>query len=68
MPVTVSLRHIVGEIQMLGDEHTAYLNTRTSELITLSSEELRAAEEGVNLEDYPQWEQEIIEKAREVLS
>ena len=67
MPVAVSLREVVDHLNMVGDESSAYLNKTTGELILLSDEELSAAEEQENLEDYPEWQQGMIEKAREVL-
>ena len=68
MPIPVSLRAVATEMDVFGDGYTAYLNKRTGELITLSDEELSAAEEadddsGAGLD----WEEEIIAKAREVL-
>lgn len=68
MKVTVSLRDFINEMDVLSDEHTAYLNKRTGELITLSDEELSAAEDEVDLSDYPEWQQEMIEKALEKMA
>ncbi|HVF11235.1 MAG TPA: UPF0158 family protein [Abditibacteriaceae bacterium] len=67
MAIPVSLRDVVDEMSIVGDEHTAYVNRRTGELVTLSHEELSAAEEDAPLEDYPEWQREMIEKAGEVL-
>lgn len=67
MKITVSLRDLINEMDVLSDEHTAYLNKRTGELLTLSDEELSAVEDEVDLNDYPEWRQEMIEKAQEVL-
>ncbi|MBN2403327.1 MAG: hypothetical protein JXN64_13145, partial [Spirochaetes bacterium] len=39
----------------------------TGELITLSDEILRAAEDELDVEGYTGWEQDLIEKAKEVL-
>ncbi len=39
----VSLREVVEEMNIISDEHSAYLNKRTGELVTLSREELPAA-------------------------
>ncbi len=63
----VSLREVIDEMNIISDEHSAYLNKRTGELITLSLEELSAAEENDDLTGYPEWQQPMIEKAREVL-
>ena len=55
-------------MDILSDEHSAFLNRNTGELVTLSSEELSAAEEDDNIVDYPEWQQEMIIKAKEVIS
>jgi hypothetical protein len=52
---------------VVGDEYRSFLNIRTGEFVTLSNEELGAAEEGENIEDFPEWQQEMIQKASEVL-
>ena len=50
-------------------EHSAFLNRHTGELITLSGEELSAAEEDDdNIVEYPEWQQEMINKAKELIS
>lgn len=54
-------------MDVFGDENRAFLNIRTGEFTTLSSDELGAAEEGGTLEDMPEWQQEIIQKATDVL-
>ncbi len=61
------MKDVVNEMDGLMDEHQAFLNRRTGELITLSSEELSAAEDEVDISEYPDWQQEIIEKAKEVI-
>ena|ERR1035437_177232 len=38
------------------------------ELVTLSSEELSAAEEDDNIDEYPKWQQDMIIKAKEVIN
>ena len=67
MKATVSLKDVVDEMDVPGDEHSAFLHRHTGELITLSREELSAAEEDDDIDDYPEWQQEMIIKAREVL-
>jgi hypothetical protein len=67
MKATVSLKDVVNEMDVPGDEHSAFLHRHTGELITLSREELSAAEEDDDIDDYPAWQQEMIIKAREVL-
>jgi hypothetical protein len=51
----------------LNDETTAYLNKRTGELIILSDDELSQAEEDVYVSDSPEWMQEMMRQAKEVI-
>ena len=67
MGVIVSVKDVVNEMDGLMDEHQAYLNRRTGELITVSTEDLSEAEDEVDISQYPDWQQEIIEKAKEVI-
>jgi hypothetical protein len=68
MKAIVSIKDVVDEMDVPSDEHSAFLNRRTGELVTLSTEELSAAEEDDDIVDYPEWQQEMIVKAREVIS
>ena len=67
MQVIVSIKDVMDEMDILSDEHSAFLNRITGELVTLSREELSAAEENDAGDRYPAWQQEMIIKAREVL-
>ena len=68
MKTIVSIKDVVNEMDILSDEHSAFLNRNTGELVTLSDEELSAAEEDDDIVDYPEWQQEMIIKAKEVIS
>ncbi len=68
MKTIVSIKNVVDEMDILSDEHSAFLNRHTGELVTLSGEELSAAEEDDDILDYPAWQREMILKAREVIS
>lgn len=68
MKPIVSIKDVVDEMDVLSDEHLAFLNRHTGELVTLSREELSTAEEDDDIVDYPEWLQEMILKAREVIS
>jgi hypothetical protein len=56
----VKLRDVVDGLEMQGDEMTAYLNKRTGELVPTTSEELSAAEEEEDLDDYPEWQRRAL--------
>ena len=71
--MNVKLQDVVETMDVLAEETSAHLNKRTGELITLSSEEFEAAEEELeegeeaDLADYPEWQHELILKAKEIM-
>jgi hypothetical protein len=65
--VPVKLDDLVNEIEMQMDETFTYINTYTGEVITIMSEEMRAAEDEEPLEKYPDWQRENIEEAIKIL-
>ena len=67
METIVSIKDVVDEMDVPSDEHSAFLNRHTGELVTLTTEELSAAEEDDDIGDYPKWQQEMIIKAKEVI-
>jgi hypothetical protein len=67
MPLPVKLKDVIDALEMGGDENRNYLDKRTGEVILLTNEEMSAAEEEEDLTDYPDWQQESILQAHEVL-
>ena len=64
----VSLQAVVEEMDFVGEEMTAYINTKTGELFTVGDEEARFIEDGYADDDFiPDWQKEILPKVREVL-
>jgi hypothetical protein len=63
MTLPVSLQAVIDEMDTFGDEFHPYLNQLTGELVTISNEEIQAVEEGADLDDDPEWEQDLIQKA-----
>jgi len=63
----VSLHAVINAMDVPSHEHWAFLNKRTGELVTLTEEELGAAERSEPLEEYPYWQQQMIQQAREAL-
>ena len=63
----VKLQDLVEMMDVLHEQASAHLNKRTGELIMLTTEELSAAEEDEDPDDYPEWQRESIEKAREII-
>lgn len=68
MPVTIKLNDVVEALESAMEEHSYYLDKRTGEIILLTGEELRAAEEDDLISEYPDWQRDSILKAREVFS
>ena len=67
MAVQVKLKDIVEGLGFLTDEGTSYLNTTTGEVVYVTTEELRAAEEEQPLEDFPEWQHDAIRIAGEII-
>ncbi len=67
MAIVISLRDLVGEMQMLSDEHHVYLNKVTGELIMISDDDFRIAERG-ETDELAEWQEEIVQDAKKILS
>lgn len=63
----VKLGDVVDALEMQADEMSTYLNKRTGEVVPTTSEDMSAVEEEEDLDDYPEWQQETILKAKEIL-
>ena len=67
MAIVVSLRDFVGEMQILSEEAHTYINKLTGELITITDDDI-AMSELDEQEDSFEWQEEIIQTTKEVLS
>jgi PHD/YefM family antitoxin component YafN of YafNO toxin-antitoxin module len=67
MGFPVKLREIIEAIDFQTDESTAYVNKETGEIVIISEEEFHAAGDQESLENYPEWQQDNIKIAREIL-
>ncbi|KRE49039.1 UPF0158 family protein [Paenibacillus sp. Soil522] len=65
--VPVKLEDLINEVEIQMDETFTFINTQSGEVITLSREEMRAAEDEEPLEKYPDWQRENIEKAVKII-
>jgi hypothetical protein len=63
----VKLDAIIEGMESQSDEIISYLNKKTSEVIIISDEEFSAAEFEEPMEDFPEWQQEQIKIAKEIL-
>jgi hypothetical protein len=68
MAVIVSLSDVIEQMELTTDEATAYINRKTGELITLTHEEVALTEDADEAEAAPQWQKDLLPKAREVLA
>lgn len=66
MPLPVSLAEIAGDLQMLDDLSTAYLNRATGETRIVSEDDLAFADD--DDPDLPDWQREAGRRAREALA
>ncbi|MFQ6032649.1 MAG: UPF0158 family protein [Candidatus Zixiibacteriota bacterium] len=67
MGTPVKLSEIMEAMEWLPDEASSFLNRKTGEIIGVSDEEFRIAEEEQPQEEYPEWQRELIAIAREIL-
>jgi hypothetical protein len=67
MSQSVRLSAIMEVIEISSEEFSSYLNRITGHVITLPEEEISAAEEGDDLDDYPEWQRESILMASDFL-
>jgi hypothetical protein len=67
MTLPVKLNEVINALDEGGDQFSHYLDRRTGEIFMISNEEMSAAEEGEPVSEYPEWQQESILKAGEIL-
>jgi hypothetical protein len=64
----VKLSDIVEGLDFQSDESFSYLNTTTGEVVSVTTEELRAAEEDAPLDDFPDWQHDAIRIAKDIVA
>lgn len=64
----VKLSDIIDSISLQTHNTLCYLDREKGELFLVSKDQLRAAEKGDELEDDPEWQNEQVELAREILA
>jgi Uncharacterised protein family (UPF0158) len=67
MTVQVKLQDILEGMDFQSDEQSAFLNLTTGEVVSITDEELRAAENNEPLEDFPEWQHDAIRIAGEII-
>jgi hypothetical protein len=66
MPLPVSLKEFVDEMETYSDDIQAYLNRRTGDFITVSSDDRAALDD--DADDVPEWQRERLPAIRDVFS
>ena len=61
------MSEIIGVIDTQPEGSAAYVNKKTGEIVAPNEESFTAAENEEPLEEYPEWQQEDIKAAREIL-
>ena len=67
MTIIVSLREIVEAMELPNEEWASYLDPDTGEIVTVTDEDRRLVEEAVDADELPDWQREMLPKAREAL-
>src|SRR4029450_5907220 len=63
----VKLQDILEGMDFQSDEQSSFLNLTTGEVVSITDEELRAAENDAPLEDFPEWQHDAIRIAGEIV-
>ncbi|MFQ6092774.1 MAG: UPF0158 family protein [bacterium] len=67
MAITVNLDDIIDGMESQSDEITSYLDKKTGEVVIITDEAFTAAQHDRPVENFPEWEHEMIETAKRVL-
>jgi len=67
MALPVEIQDIVDAIDLPNDDWDSYLNVDTGEVVTVTDEDRRLVEDGVDPDDLPDWQAETLPKVREAL-
>ncbi|WP_353893561.1 UPF0158 family protein [Proteinivorax hydrogeniformans] len=67
MSVVASLDEIVEAMELQSDDDSPYLSLKTGEVVVLSAEDIRYAEDEVDTETLPDWQKYSVEIAQEVI-
>ncbi len=67
MKNTIDITDIIETIDFTSEESTSYLDRDTARIMTVSEEEMTAAEDNEPLDDFPKWEHENIIFAKKVM-
>jgi hypothetical protein len=63
----VKLSDLIEGMDFQSDEQSSFLNLTTGEVVAITDEELRAAENDESLADFPEWQHDAIRIARDIV-
>ena len=68
MEARVKLIEIIEGLEFQSDESSSFLNKKTGEVVLMTDYAMQAAEDDEPLEDLPDWEQDLVAIAREIIA
>lgn len=68
MSIRIKLTEIIDGMESQSDEASSFLNRKTGEVVLITDYEMRAAEDEEPIEDFPDWEQDQVRIAREIMA
>ena len=67
MAIRVKLNEIIEGLEFRSDESSSFLDKTTGKVVLISDYEISAAEDGDPIEDFPDWEQDLVRIAKEIV-
>jgi len=67
MAIHVKLDNIIEGLECQSDESSSFLDKTTGKVVLISDYEMRAAEDEDPIEDFPDWEQDLVRIAKEIV-
>ena len=67
MAIRVKLNEIIEGLEFQSDESSSFLDKTTGKVVLISEYEISAAEDGDPIEDFPDWEQDLVRIAKEIV-
>jgi len=67
MAIRVKLDDIIEGLELQSDGRYAFLDKSTGEVVSISDEEMQAAEDDEPIEDFPDWQQDLVRIAKEIV-
>ena len=67
MAIRVKLNDIIEGLEFQSDESSSFLDKTTGKVVLISDYEISAAEDDNPIEDFPDWEQDLVRIAKEII-